>query len=98
MKALYPPLTSMNNAMIAAPNIGTTTKSGSRNRDSGARMRTRRSVGRSPMSPLLPDGRDALAHADAHRGQAVLRVAVLQLAHQRADEACTAATQRMAER
>src|SRR5712692_5744115 len=82
-------------ATNAAANIGTAMTSGSRHRDVGTRMRTRLLI---HPSPFLPDGRDALTHADAHGRQAVLRVAVLHLAHQRSDQPRAAAPQWMAQR
>src|SRR6266571_467000 len=56
-------------ATNAAPNMGTTMKSGSRQRDVGCRMRMRGGGDwLIHASPSLPDGRDALAHADASEG------------------------------
>src|SRR6266581_8696317 len=86
-------------ATNAAPNMGTTMKSGSRQRDVGCRMRMRGGGDwLIHASPYLPDGRDALAHADAHGRQAVLRVTVLHLAHQRPDQPSSAASERMTQR
>src|SRR5712692_9222200 len=45
----------------------------------------------------LPDGGDALADPDAHRGQAVLGVAVCHLAHERTDQAGAAAAEWVAQ-
>src|SRR5436305_14458450 len=46
-------------------------------------------------SNSLPDRGDALAHADAHRGETVLHAAMLHLAYQGADQASSAAPQRV---
>src|SRR5579859_3926623 len=48
-----------------------------------------------PLLDRLPDGSDALADADAHRGQAVPRAAPPHLVQERCDQARAGCTQRM---